>query len=248
MGAGISGANRSARQLDLKPSIVEVKVKSPGQYSQVPLDSLLASCLDRVAGFRDQHAAWARTLFDQQSRAGDVLRVPVRDVEFRAFYELIGGTSASPSASYSAPPNSTKIIQLPVSAHLVLFSEDIKYPTLCDYLSKTKLELAPAHVLLATVLTNFKTTSYDCKSFDGSKVTTVEYHLDIPGPSYTRDRSVLAAGGYLRDDNGIERDALFGARTGSRGLEFFLPYTTNVTSGGWKSGTLFLVQPKRVTN
>jgi hypothetical protein len=192
-------------------------------------DSLVSSCLDRLAGFTDQHATWAQTLFRQQQRANNIPQVDLYSNE---------SVLANPDMR-----NETKMVGLPESAYLVSFSRDINYRAVCDYLSDKKLELAPVQVLLSTLLTNFKTTPYKSRAFDGSPVNSVDHHLNIPGPTNTQHRTVLAAGGYLKCD-GINRDTLFGARTGSKGLEFFLPYTTNVDSGGWRAGTLFLVQPK----
>jgi hypothetical protein len=249
MGAGISRDNRSVRE----PNLAEIAVRVASQSELMPFDSLVCSCLDRLAGFTKQHATWAQTLFKQQQTREDVLEVHRYELNERR--NRILSSNLHPEVEFDAIENShkdyertrlhsTKMVLLPESAHLVSFSRDINYRAVCDYLSEKKLELAPVQVLLSTLLTHLNTTPYESRSFDGSLVKSVDYHLHIPGPDNTQHRTVLAAGGYLKCD-GIERDALFGARTGSRGLEFFLPYTTNVDYWGWRAGTLFLVQPKR---
>lgn len=236
-------SNPNPASATIKGSIVPVKVRDAGIGSCVEFESLLSLCERSLPGFRDQYAHWARQIFPQQSRlfnssfgggGSDLNGVGVGATRDR--YDML-------SDVYFGAPASSDKVYVPTTAQLVCFPENVKYPALKSFLEANRLQLAPVEVLLSTLLTNLVSHAYHSVAFDGSKITTSEYNLRIPGPSYTCDRTVIAAGGHLRDGDGITRDALLGARTGARGIEFFLPYVLATTTGGWIPGTLFLVQP-----
>jgi hypothetical protein len=237
-----SKPNQNSTSTTIKGSIVPVKVREAGIGSTIVFESLLNLCGQLLPGFKDQNAVWARSIFPQQSRLFNAsFGVDRSEADFRGDravrdrYDLL-------SAVHFGDADASAKVYVPTLAHLVSFHENVTFSTLDSFLKTNRLQLAPVEVLLSTLLTNLVTRSYDSVAFDGSRVTTSEHHLRIPGPAYTSERTVISAGGHLRDGDGTTRDALFGARTGPRGLEFFLPYIVSTTTGGWIPGTLFLVQ------
>jgi hypothetical protein len=245
-----SKAIRTTNESILDGRIIRVHAAGAGQGARIELDPLLGECTRRFKGFRSKEVEISQALFQQQIRAADSTSGQL-DGERPAVFELTGGICGGVQRL-----GAVRSAQLPETVGLLSFSQAVRYAELCDYLARNQQELAPAHVLLSTLLTHAKTSCYTERALDGSKVKVETHYLDISGLSDpntdlgkdTANYCVLAAGGYIKERNSKFRDALFGARTTSKGFEFILPYTTNAESGGWLPGTLFLVQCKRGSN
>jgi hypothetical protein len=220
----------------------EVRVRQGGSPVRVPVEDLIERCETVLPGFGPLQVYWAQQLFGKHaerrgnSNAGlDVQRDTLSGYSFNDAADGFA-ISRQPAMDRSAR------IDLPASAYVGMCSENLTLQQLNSALAEKGLRLAPAAVLLSTLLVHFSSSSYSVKGFDGKENTVKTYHLSLPGPSRTDERCIIAAGGTLRDGDGIERESLLGARTSPKGLEFFLPYTSERISGGWRPGTLFLVE------
>lgn len=230
--------NKPTRTPDL--SFFEVAVRQVGSPVQALAQDLIERCEAVLPGFGQAQAYWAEQLFGKHSeKQGSHATSDIAQHDMLRNFSFRGGVSRFPE--HGATEHAARI-DLPATAYVGMCSETMNFQELMCALEKRGLRLAPAHVLLSTLLVHFKSSSYEVDGFDGKKSRVDTSQLRLPGPSWTEDRCIIAAGGVLRDGDGLVRESLLGARTSPRKLEFFLPYVTQKMSGGWAAGTLFLLE------
>jgi len=166
----------------------------------------------------------------------------------RAPQDYTSGDSASVRDKRNEAPSVFRT-QIPLHGTLLLFNSAVSYSKLERYLHDTSQRLAPVESLLSVLLTHRHVQpSYEAKGLLANTWIAGECSLMIPGLNDSLTPTIISDGGLIYESGGGDappRPSLFGARVGSGTFEFFLPYKHRESNSGWKSGTLFLVEPVR---